>query len=140
MIRHTITSAARFLAALLGSAFLAGGCTSTSVYAPEHLRSEPDETVTVLLTDGRSIRFHGGDYAMSDSSGGMLTGKGELLTGKVDNSWTEWEGSIPVSEIKSVSTTDLSVLGILTLTGVGVILVTAVVMLRSERNLLGRLF
>jgi hypothetical protein len=100
-----------------------------SVYAPEHLRNEPDETVTVLLADGRSIRFYGGDYAIADSAGGVLTGKGELLTGKVDNSWTKWEGTIPLSEVRSVSTTQLNFLGIVGVTGVGLVLVGAALLI-----------
>lgn len=127
-MRQAITSAARFLAALLGSALLAGGCTSMSVYAPEHLRNEPDETVTVLLADGRSIRFYPGNYALRDSAGGVLTGKGELLTGKVDNSWTRWEGTIPISEVKSVSTTEFNIFGIVGLTAAGLVLLGGVIL------------
>jgi hypothetical protein len=121
-------SAARFLAALLGSVLLAGGCTSMSVYAPEHLCNEPDETVTVLLADGRSIRFYGGDYTLRDSAGVFLTGKGELLSGKVDNSFTYWEGTIPLYNITSVSTTQVNLFGIVGFTTVGLVLLGSVIL------------
>jgi hypothetical protein len=111
MIRQRISGAARNIAALLCAFLFGGGCTSVNVYVPEHLLMGPQDQITVHLKDGRTIRFREDEYRILDADGGSLQGRGELVTGKVNNATIPWEGTITFGEMQSVSTTHLNFLG-----------------------------
>jgi hypothetical protein len=90
---------------------LLNGCTTASVYSPEHLYHENDKDITVYMNDGRIIKFKNGEYAAFKTEGGFIKGKGKLIINDFNNTFKEWEGTITFSEVKSVTTSQPPPLG-----------------------------
>ena len=84
------------------------GCTTTSLYTPEHLAHADGETVTVHAKDGSLIRFRPGDFEVGKDS---LSGVGEVVTNSVSNATAPWMGSIANDEIESVTVSQLNLFG-----------------------------
>lgn len=87
------------------------GCTTTSVYTPEHLSREDERTVTLHLKDGALIRLSPGDYEVTGTAQDSVRGVGERVTNTLNNAATKWEGNLALADIDSVSVTQLNLLG-----------------------------
>lgn len=108
------------------------GCTTTSVYEPEHLARENGKALSVRTKDGREVRFCAGEYAVTAGAHGSVKGKGELVTDTVVSSGRTWEGTLSFDEIASVASTEPNVLGIVSLCVLGSAWVTMVTLLTSR--------
>ena len=105
MRRHVISPVFAF--------FLFGltGCTTTSVYTPDHLSEDEGRQVSVHLRDGTIIRFASGNYGVVGEAQDSLSGTGQIVTNSVNNASAPWDGSIPLNTIESVTVTQLNLLG-----------------------------
>lgn len=98
-------------------AFLIGldGCTTTSVYEPEHLAGNDTRALTVHAKDGRRIRLAHGEYVVAGGLHGSVTGIGRITTNSVSNSTARWEGTIAFDEIEFVTVTEANLFGVATI-------------------------
>ena len=87
------------------------GCTTTSVYEPEHLAHNDAKLITVHTKDGRRIQFGHGDYAVKGGVRDSVTGTGRIVTNSVNNATAHWEGTIALDDIELVSVTEMNPLG-----------------------------
>ncbi len=96
---------------IAGFLFGLTGCTTTSVYTPEHLSEDEDRAVTVHTKDGASIRFEAGDYAIIGEAQDSIRGVGQRVTNTVSNATERWEGTIPLHDVASVTVKQLNFIG-----------------------------
>ncbi len=87
------------------------GCTTTSVYEPEHLAHDDGRLITVHTNDGRRILFEQGTYAVTGGVHGSVTGTRRITTNSVSNATAHWEGTIALDDIELVSVEEVNLLG-----------------------------
>jgi hypothetical protein len=104
-------------------ATLLSGCFSTKEFTQEELQSKSDHNITIRTRDGMVIQCSEGKYTIIDGDPGSIQGKGLILAEKAKHVYNEsknWEGTIPFSEIASVTDDEMTTYSKITVITLGI--------------------
>ncbi len=84
------------------------GCSSTTVFGPEHLYDDSSRDIIVTTTDGRRIEFQGGNYRVIKGNVGTISGTGRVIVNMDRGIYKDYRGTIGFSEIQNISTIEMT--------------------------------